>query len=92
MRARCWRSSGWRCSEGAALAGGAEAEHAGRERKDGVEEFEDAVDGDADDFEGQQEQPDDWIEHEGEQGQRPTDDEENAPHEEFEHSNSLSSE
>jgi hypothetical protein len=43
------------------------------------------ADGDADQAEGQQDQPDQRIEHERDEGERPADDEKNAEEEKLDH-------
>ena len=60
-------------------------EEACRQEDDGADEVKDAAHGDADHTKWQQEQPDDGIEHEGQQGERPANYEQNAPKKEFCH-------
>lgn len=55
------------------------------EEKDGGDECEGALDNDAHQTEGQQAQPDERIEDEGKERERPADNEEEAKEKEFEH-------
>ena len=54
------------------------AEKAAGEEEQGGDEVEDAADDNAHQAERQQEQSDQWIKHEGGEGQRPADEQENA--------------
>jgi len=56
-----------------------------REGHDGPDEFEGALDGDAEQPERQEDQPDDGIEDERQDGDGPAQDEEDAPEQECEH-------
>lgn len=61
------------------------ADEAGGQEDDRRDQFQRAADGDADETEGKQEQPDDGVEHERQQGERPAEDEEQAPEKELQH-------
>ena len=52
-------------------------------------DFEHAVNGDADDSERKQDQPDEGIGDQGQKGERPAEDEEDAPEQECEHGDLL---
>ena len=62
----------WRCQQ-------AEGQGDGQE-----DDLQDAVNGDAEDAEREQYQPDEGVGNQGEQGQRPAEDEKNAPEQESE--------
>jgi hypothetical protein len=92
--------SGHRGPEGPLFHGGVEAilassnaERSGQQAEgqgDGQEyDFEDAMDGDADDAEGKQDQPDEGIGDQGHKCERPAEDEEDAPEQECEHGDLL---
>jgi hypothetical protein len=55
------------------------ADHAGGQKDNSRYQFQHAVHSDADDTEGQQQQPDDGIGNQSEQGQRPAKEKENTP-------------
>jgi hypothetical protein len=61
------------------------AQDPGRERDQGLEKVEGGVDRDPQEAEGKEEEPDEREKEQGEQGQRPADDQENEPEEEFRH-------
>src|SRR4030095_9518688 len=61
------------------------AEHASRKHEQRAQEFEHAVDDDPYQAEGQKEQPDDWIEDECQERNRPAQEEKNQPDEELRH-------
>ena len=62
------------------------AENAGGQGEEGGDEFEGAFDNDADQAEGQKEEPDDGVEDQRGKGERPADNEENEEEEKFDHS------
>lgn len=57
------------------------------EHEDGADETENSVDGDSHKAERQRQQPDDWIEYESQQRERPAQDEQDDPQEESSHGN-----
>ena len=74
---------GWSGNPEVSISDG--ADHADGEEDDGADEFEDAADRDADDAEGNQEQPNNGVGDEGDQSQRPAENEKDAEEQEFRH-------
>src|SRR5216683_5788045 len=64
------------------------AQQAGGDRDYGPDQGQHSVDCDAYDAERQEQQPDDWVEHQREQGQRPEQHKQNAPEKEGGHGSS----
>jgi len=65
------------------------AEHAGWQSDDGPQQLEHSAHSDADDSERQQQQPDKWVKYQGRNGQRPAQNQQNAPKEKTHHLISL---
>lgn len=61
------------------------AKEADGHEDDGFDQLERAVDRDSQNAKRQQKQPDERIKHQGQQGQRPAENEENAPQKKLDH-------
>src|SRR6266851_5372570 len=66
------------------------AQESSREQDQRAEEFKGALHGNPNDSKGKQQKPDERVEHQGEQGKRPTENQENAPEQELDHGRSPS--
>ena len=65
-------------------------EDTGRKVDDGLEQFEGSTDCHANQPEGEQQKPDEGLDNQRKQGQRPADNEKNTPEQEGEHNPKLS--
>jgi hypothetical protein len=57
----------------------------GGESDDGLEQFQPGAQGDPDEPEGEEQEPDEWVKKEGQNGDRPTNDQEDQPKQKLEH-------